>query len=403
MFGDLDSRSSSSKASASRLANGGRATTRGGRSSGLNLLGLSVPIALASLAFAGSAAAAQSPVGLGTTGSYGVLGGQSVTNTGPSDISGDLGVSPGTAISGFPPGLVLGTMHSADAQAGQAQSDLTTAYNDAAGRSPDANLATELGGQTLTPGAYRSPTLGITGALTLDAQGDPNAVFIFQAGSTLITASNSSVNLINGAQACNVYWQVGSSATIGTGTRFVGNVLALTSIAAQTGATVQGRLMARNGSTTLDTNVITRSQCAADPGPGPGPGPGPTPGPGTGTGPSPGTPTVTATQTGSGASSDQSGPNVRILRVPRSTTRRFTAGVRVSDRSGVSSVTVYLDGRRVRRTARTRFSVRINAQRLRVGSHRITVVAIDRAGNRSVTRRRFSRRARTWSTPRFAG
>ena len=350
MFGSLDPSTPSNKASALRGEKCGHAARRGGRSPGLHLLGLSVPVALASLAFAGTAAAAQDPVGLGTTGSYGVLGGQSVTNTGPSLIYGDLGVTPGTAISGFPPGLVLGTQHSADAEAGQAQSDLTTAYNDAAGRVPDANLATELGGQTLTPGAYRSPTLGVTGALTLDAQGDPNAVFIFQADSTLITASNSSVELINGAQPCNVYWQVGSSAT----------------------------------------------------GPGPGPGPGPgffflyTATPVSNTGAS----QTSGTQTGGGASSDRSGPSVRILRVPRSTTRRFTAGVRVSDRSGVSSVRVYVDGKRVKRTGRTRFSVRVNAQRLRIGSHRITVVARDRAGNRSTTKRRFSRRVRT---ARFAG
>lgn len=383
-----------------RRPNGGRAGTPCPRSSGRTLLGLSVPVALASLAFAGTAAAAQAPVGLGTTGSYGVLGGQSVTNTGPTLIYGDLGVSPGTAISGFPPGLVLGTMHSADAEAGQAQSDLTTAYNDAAGRDPDANVATELGGRTLNPGAYRSPTLGITGALTLNAQGDPNAVFIFQAGSTLITASNSSVNLINGAQACNVYWQVGSSATLGTGTRFVGNVLALTSISAQTGATVQGRLFARNGSTTLDTNTVTRSQCA-----GPGPAPGPGPGPGTGTPtspvttPAPGTPV-----TGGGAGPDKTGPVVRIRRIRRGTAGKYTGRVSARDSSGIASVSVYLDGKRVKRTSRTQFSVRLNRRRLRVGRHRVTVVARDRAGNRTVTRRYFVVRGlQRRPVPHFAG
>ncbi len=212
------------------------------------------------------AAAAEATVGLGTADSFAVLGGSTVTNTGPSVINGDLGVSPGTAITGFtgpPAGTVNGTIHSADAVAAQAQLDTTTAYNDAAGRTPFTAVATELGGRTLQPGVYRNATLGITGTLTLDAAGDPNAVFIFQAAETLITATDSSVVLINGAQACNVFWQVGSSATLGTRTAFVGTVLALTSVTANTGATVEGRLLARNGAVTLDTNTITASTCAA--------------------------------------------------------------------------------------------------------------------------------------------
>ena len=202
------------------------------------------------------AVAQVAPVGLGTAASFAVLGGQTVTNTGPSLLNGDLGVSPGNTAPGFPPGIVNGAVHLGDAVALQAQTDLTTAYNDAANR-PFTNVAVELGGTTLLPGVYRSPTLQITGTLTLNAQGNPNAVFIFQAGSTLITASNSRVLLINGAQPCNVYWQVGSSATLGVGTTFVGTVMALTSITANTGATVQGRLLARNGSTTW---TPTRSQ-----------------------------------------------------------------------------------------------------------------------------------------------
>ena len=209
------------------------------------------------------AGAAESSVGLGTAGSFGVLAGSTVTNTGPTVVNGDLGVHPGTAITGFPPGTVGGTIHSADAVAAQAQTDTTTAYNDAAGRTPFTMVATELGGRTLLPGVYRGATLGITGTLTLDAAGDPNAVFIFQAGSTLLTATDSRVSVINGAQACNVFWQVGSSATLGTRTAFVGTILALTSITADTGATVQGRLLARNGAVTLDTNTITRATCAS--------------------------------------------------------------------------------------------------------------------------------------------
>lgn len=211
------------------------------------------------------AGAAEAPVGLGTVGSFAVLGGSTVTNTGPSVISGDVGVSPGTEVTGFPPGTVnSGTMHVTDAVAAQAQLDLTDAYDDAAGRSPTAAVTADLAGQTLVAGVYSGPTLALTGSLTLDAQGDPDAVFIFQAESTLVTGSASVVALANGAQACNVFWQVGSSATLGTGSTFVGSVLALTSVTATTGASVDGRLLARNGAVTLDSNTITRSTCATD-------------------------------------------------------------------------------------------------------------------------------------------
>jgi hypothetical protein len=225
------------------------------------LLALASLVALALLAT--NALAAQPPVGLGTADSFAVLGGQTVTNTGPTTINGDLGVMPGSAIPGFPPGKVNGTIHAADAVALQAQSDLTTAYNDAAGRTPPALVSADLSGLTLTAGVYRAPgALGLTGALTLDAQGDPNAVFIFQAASTLITASASHVNMINGAQPCNVFWQIGSSATFGTTSAFVGNVMALTSISLNNGVTLQGRALARNGSVTLINDTITAAHCA---------------------------------------------------------------------------------------------------------------------------------------------
>jgi hypothetical protein len=208
---------------------------------------------------------AQAPVGLGTDGSFAVLAGSTVTNTGPSVISGSVGLDPGSAVTGFPPGIVLaGTTQVANGVALQAKSDLVTAYNDAAGRSSTATVSGDLAGRTLTSGVYTSASsLGLSGALTLDAQGDPNAVFIFQAGSSLIVGSSSQVNLIGGAQACNVYWQVGSSATIGTGAAFVGNILALTSISMTTGATLQGRALARNGAVTLDTNTITSPLCTS--------------------------------------------------------------------------------------------------------------------------------------------
>ena len=207
--------------------------------------------------------AAEAPVGLGTADSFAVLAGTTVTNTNASVISGDLGVSPGSAVVGFPPGTVTnGTIHAADAVAAQAQADTTTAYNDAAGRATTAAAPADLAGLTLVGGVYTGPTLGLTGTVTLDAQGDPNTVWIFQSASTLITSSSSVVSLINGANPCNVYWQVGSSATLGSNSTFVGTILALTSITANSGANIQGRLLARNGAVTLDNNTVTRPTCA---------------------------------------------------------------------------------------------------------------------------------------------
>ncbi len=214
--------------------------------------------------FAGQALAAQPQVGLGAADNFAVLAGSAVTNTGPSTINGDLGLSPGTAITGFPPGTVNGVVHATDAVAGQAQSDLTTAYNDAAGRIPANAVAADLGGQTLVAGVYKSASsLGLTGTLTLDAQGDANAVFVFQAGSALTTASGSRVTLVNGAQPCNVFWQIGSSATLGSGSNFTGTLLALTSISLNDSVTVAGRALARNGAVTLINDTITAAHCAA--------------------------------------------------------------------------------------------------------------------------------------------
>lgn len=213
------------------------------------------------LAVATRAAAAQAPVGLGTASSFAVLAGSGVTNTGPTTINGDVGTFPTPSETGFGSITLIGTNHADDAVTQGAKNDLVTAYNDAAGRGPATNIAVELGGSTLTEGVYTSPTLGLTGTLSLDAAGDPNAVFVFQAGSTLITASNSRVLLLNGASPCNVYWQIGSSATFNTATAFIGNVLVQASITAQTAATFQGRLLARDGAVTLDTNTITNGGC----------------------------------------------------------------------------------------------------------------------------------------------
>ncbi|QGN59352.1 DUF3494 domain-containing protein [Nostocoides sp. HKS02] len=207
--------------------------------------------------------AATAPVGLGTAGSFAVLAGSTITNTGASRISGSAGVSPGTAVTGFPPGLVFnGTIHSADAVALRAKTDLTTAYNDAAGRSTTSAVTADLGGRTVVPGVYTGTTLSLTGALTLNAQGNPNAVFVFQSASTLITASASAMVLTNGASPCNVYFKVGSSTTLGTNSVFIGTVLAHTSITANTGATIAGRLLASTGAVTLDDNTITRPLCS---------------------------------------------------------------------------------------------------------------------------------------------
>jgi hypothetical protein len=214
-----------------------------------------------------SAVTALAPVSLGSASGFAVLGGTTVTNTGSSVITGDLGVSPGTSVTGFPPGVITGgPIHAADAVASQAQSDLTTAYTVAAATPCAADLSgADLGGLTLQPGVYCfSSSAQLTGTLTLDFMGNQDSSFLFKIGSTLTTASASSVIPINSAGATrpsNIFWQVGSSATLGTGSSFLGNILALTSITLNTGAQVSGRALARNGAVTLDTNVA--AICAA--------------------------------------------------------------------------------------------------------------------------------------------
>ena len=215
------------------------------------------------VAIPGSAQAATA-VGLGTADSFVVLAGAVITNTGPSTLNGDLGTYPTTTITGTGSITVTGTNHAGDAVTRGAQTDLTTAYGTAAGEGPTLPIVADLAGQTLTPGVYNSASsLGLSGELTLNGGGDPNAVFVFQAGSTLTTASGSLVTLINGTQACNVFWQVGSSATLGTGSTFRGTIMSMESITVTTGVTIQGRVLARSGAVTLDTDTITKPTCAA--------------------------------------------------------------------------------------------------------------------------------------------
>ncbi|MEA2328952.1 MAG: hypothetical protein QOE68_3911, partial [Thermoanaerobaculia bacterium] len=204
---------------------------------------------------------ASAQISLGTAQNFGVLAGSTATNTGATTVNGNVGVSPGSAVTGFPPGVIVGgAIHSNDAVAMQAQNDLTTAYNNIAATPCNVDLTgQDLGGLTLTPGVYCFTTSAqLTGPLTLNALGNANALFLFKIGSTLTTASASSVTVINnGGSSCNkVFWQVGSSATLGTGTSFTGDILALSSITLTTSANTNGRALARNGAVTLDGNNV---------------------------------------------------------------------------------------------------------------------------------------------------
>jgi uncharacterized repeat protein (TIGR01451 family) len=224
-------------------------------------------VAALTLGLAGLIKAATT-VDLGAADDFAVLAGAGITNTGSTTITGDVGTYPTLTESGFGSIALSGTDHVGDAVTQQAKDDLVLAYDDAAGQGSAIPIIADLGGQTLAPGVYSSgSSIGLTGTLTLDGGGDPDAVFIFQAGSTLTTASGSAVNLINGAQACHVFWQVGSSATLGTNSTFKGNILALTSATLTTGVNVEGRVLARNGAVTLDANTITKATCAAPPAP----------------------------------------------------------------------------------------------------------------------------------------
>lgn len=237
-------------------------------------------LAFAALATFAAQANAQS---LGSAENFGVLGASTVTNTGATIISGSVGVSPGSAITGFPPGIVVGggAIHAADGPATQAHADFATAYTAFVGLpSPPANnlSGTDLGGRTLTPGVYKFNTSATSGGmLTFDAQNDPSARFVVQVGTTLITTGASSATLINGADARNIYFQVGTSATLGGGSTFIGNILAYAAITTVGGTNVNGRLLALTEAVTLDTNQVTSPGLSATPTPTPTPTPAPNP------------------------------------------------------------------------------------------------------------------------------
>ena len=325
------------------------------------------------------AAVQASTIDLATAQAFVVLAGSTATNTGPSVLNGDLGVSPGTALTGFPPAVVNGATHATDAVAAQAQLDLTTAYTVAAGQpvSPG-NVLTgqDLGNMRLMAGAYKfSTSAQLTGALTLDAAGDPDAQFVFEIGSTLTTASASSVVLVNGASPCNVYWQVGSSATLGTTTAFQGNVMALASISLNNGATVIGRLLARNGAVTLIDNVLDSSACNTG---SPGSGGSSNTGPGSGAKSGPTGAATTAAERAAileAQANEATNPRSTTTRNGTTTFRRTphatcTSGFRAEVKGKlIKRVTFRLDGKRIQSQGKGPFRVFVRAL---AGAHHVT-------------------------------
>jgi hypothetical protein len=390
----------------------------------LNRLAVLTVLALA--LWPATALAGPSREDLGTAGAFAVLGGSGLTNTGTSTIAGDVGSSPTHSQTGFGPCpaancvSLTGANHDVadpnDAVTQQAKTDLITAYDDAFGRTGGTAVTAPLGsGQTLVSGVYTSATnLFVGGDLTLDGGGDPDAVFIFQAKTgTLVTAAgitsgvpNTRVLLKNGAQACNVFWQVGSSATIATFTQFVGDILALQSITVNTSATlVTGRALARNGAVTLDTNVIERAVCA-------------TPQPAGGTAPttttSPTSPTSPAGGEASPAPDATAGtPSVQALaNTVKLTGPTSPVGgpfkVTVTG-STIQSVTFYVDGKRAgtvrERAGRTKFRWTVRTRGLSRRVHRVTVRVTFRGGGTTTRRLNFRKRTPVPVpfTPRFAG
>jgi hypothetical protein len=393
-------------------------------------------LAVTALALLPAAALAGPPrVDLGTAGAYAVLGGSGMTNTGVSTITGDVGSSPTHSQTGFAPCPaancvnLTGANHDVadpnDAVTQQAKTDLITAYDDAFGRTGGTAVSAPLGaGMTLVSGVYTSATdIFVGGDLTLDAGGDPSSVFIFQARTgTLTTAAgitagipNTRVLLTNGAQACNVFWQVGSSATIGTFTRFVGSILSLQSITVNTSATIDGgRALARNGAVTLDTNTIKKADCATPVTPvtpvtPQGPAAEPTPAPAATSPPPPAAvvpaPLSIAPPLLTPVPSPQALANSVRLRGPTSpVSGPFTLTV---TGTSIQSVTFYVDGKRrgtVRaRPGRTKFQWRVDPRTQSRRVHRVTV-RVSLPGRGQTTRRlRYRPRSPLPLAPRFAG
>jgi hypothetical protein len=332
-------------------------------------------VLVTSMGFAGAAQAAQPAVGLGTGEPFAVLAGSTITNTGPSTVAGDLGLSPGTAVAGFGgagDGTVGGDTHVADAVALQAKSDLDVAYGDAAGRTPAAAIPADLAAAgVLTPGVYRaSSQLQLTGSVTLDAQGDPSAVFVFQVGSALTTAAGSVVRLVDGAQACNVFWQIGSSATLGSSSEFSGTLMADQSISVLDSVTVHGRLLARVGAVSLIDDTIVRPACATSPTP-------------TGSAATPTAPTAAAAPVTPGATQeagDATSQRPTSSQAQTTPARVPAPALAVVDRGAgrthatvtgvlIATVTVWVDGRRVAVDAAGPFRVPIAVP---AGDHTIT-------------------------------
>lgn len=304
--------------------------------------------ALAVLASAGTAHA-QAPLNLGGAASFAVLGGTAVSSTGSSVVNGDLGIGPGASLGGFPPGTVKGSVHVNDSVAALAQFSASAAYGDAAGRPATATLPTQLGGSTVSPGVYDSNSgrFDVGGPLTLDAQRDGNAVFIFKVATTLdVAAAAGQVVLIRSAQACNVFWHVAGTATLGAVSTFRGSVLAAGDITAGSGAAVEGRLLSQNGRVALAGGTVTAPLC------------------------------------------DQSRPRLKIKQVPKGCASSFKARFRVSDGMGVTTA-VFLDGKRIKRSSKRRFTAKIGANNLRTGRHALRASARDDSGNRRVAVSRF--------------
>jgi hypothetical protein len=348
------------------------------------LIGIALCFIFTAIMVAIPIAANAAPVGLATAQPFVVLGGAGVTNSGSSVLNGDLGVTPGTSLSGFgAPAVVNGATHDNDAVAAQAQADLTTAYNVAAGQpiAPGNDLTgVDLGGLTLSPGAYGySTSAQLTGQLTLDAHGDPSAQFVFVIGSTLTTASASSVILTNGASPCNVFWKIGSSATFGSGTAFEGNVMALTSISLNSGVTVLGRALARNGEVTLIDDVLTLPGCANE----------------TST-----TPTETATSTSAGTTTTSTVANggAGAKKKPKGKSTKPSAAktggsaTLVRGKKSASGVSATVQGKRIKTVTFTDNGVRVGAGGSRTvhvamtpGVHRVVAHVTFNGGTKSKT------------------